>query len=44
MELFALVLVLGVRTFIAEPFHIPANSMCPSLKSGDHVVIYKLVY
>lgn len=44
MELFALVLVLGVRTFIAEPFHIPANSMYPSLKSGDHVVIYKLGY
>ncbi|OED41907.1 signal peptidase I [Chromatiales bacterium (ex Bugula neritina AB1)] len=44
MEIIPLIIFFSFRTFIAEPFHIPANSMYPTLKPGDDIVVYKLGY
>lgn len=32
------------RSFLYEPFHIPANSMAPTYNQGDYIVISKLGY
>lgn len=37
-------LALGVRTIIAEPFHIPSGSMMPTLHIGDHIFVSKYPY
>ncbi len=40
-----LVLLAGpVRVYVAEPFAIPSESMEPTLRPGDHVLVEKLSY
>ncbi len=40
----ALVLALGVRTYVAQMFYIPSGSMLPTLQVGDRIVVDKLSY
>jgi signal peptidase I len=40
----ALVALLAVFAFVAEPFKIPSSSMLPTLRPGDQVVANKLAY
>ena len=40
----ALLLALGVRTFVAQMFFIPSGSMLPTLQIGDRIVVDKLSY
>jgi len=44
MSLIPIILVLTLRTFIAEPMSIPSRSMYPSLNAGDYIVLSKLGY
>jgi signal peptidase I len=37
-------IVLIVRSFLAEPFRIPSNSMMPTLLTGDFVLVSKFSY
>ena len=39
-----LLIVLVVRSFIAEPFRIPSNSMMPTLLTGDFILVNKFGY
>ena len=39
-----LLLVLGVRAFVVEPFTIPSNSMLPTLYTGDFILVNKFAY
>ena len=36
--------VLLLRTFVAEPFRIPSNSMMPTLLTGDFILVNKFSY
>jgi signal peptidase I len=40
----ALVVALVVKTFLIQAFYIPSESMVPSLKVGDRVLVNKLSY
>ena len=35
---------IGARTFLYEPFRVPAGSMLPTLASGDHFFVNKFAY
>ncbi len=40
----AILLVLLIRSAIAEPFRIPSGSMVPTLEIGDHILVTKSSY
>ena len=40
----AAALVLAVRAWVAEPLRIPSDSMAPTLRPGDHVLVDKTAY
>ena len=39
-----ILLVLVLRSFLAEPFHIPSSSMVPTLLEGDFILVNKFDY
>ena len=42
--IYALVIALFIRTFIAQPFKIPTSSMVPTFKPGDKIFVNKFIY
>ena len=42
--LYALVIALFIRTFIAQPFKIPTSSMTPTLQPRDRIFVNKFIY
>jgi len=40
----AILIALGVRTFVVEPFKIPSGSMIPTLLVGDYILVNKFSY
>ena len=41
---FAVLIALGIRAFVVEPYRIPSGSMLPTLLIGDHLFVNKFVY
>lgn len=42
--LYALIIALFIRTFIAQPFKIPTSSMVPTFMPGDKIFVNKFIY
>ncbi len=42
--IYALVIALFIRAFIAQPFKIPTSSMFPTFKPGDRIFVNKFIY
>ncbi len=42
--LVALILAVGVRTYVAQMFYIPSGSMLPTLQVGERIVVDKVSY
>jgi signal peptidase I len=40
----ALVLAIGVRSYVIQTFYIPSGSMEPTLNIGDRILVFKLAY
>src|SRR3546814_1936574 len=39
-----LLLVLGIHSCVAKPFYIPSDSMMPTLRNGDQLIVSKYPY
>lgn len=40
----AIIIALGLRSCLYEPFKIPSGSMMPTLRAGDHIFVNKFTY